>query len=718
MKLGRATNKSHLSHRRPLIADDGGFTSVGVVIAVLLTAALLFSSAQVYWVNSNAPDIQFAADAGALAAENVVAEYVICAQVADGVVLSLSLLGTCLLGVGAVAACIPYVDTVAPPIINAARSVLRARDNFSTQAVKSLNTVQKALPYLCALNASTTIAANGSVSTIGAGYVGIAIPVPLEGEEISIFSDDASEALADVVDGNQETVSESSSRAEDSRKEVDAAKLAGYMADCGSSPSMHERAGTLAGLSGSANPYYRSAEEWGFEVPIQRAKDYYRARIAQEMPASDNPEEVARSIARARFYRYALAEVMGNGVQVDSAGVKTAHMVYLPCNTSDIRGTELYAEAIYPVSSGGGAGVLHASSSCPGCQGVVGSGSVADVDSGALSECPVCHFDAVTLGKVAAASTSIENGFEHHYRKVAEAANRYSEATKVYHEKVSTVKRHTTESMDAFKQALAALGGKRIEIRPPGRFGCVAIAIDAGSHEAPASLGAFTSSSAHIGPRVAISAAMLAPDAPEKGANVISSLLSNIAQGEGVLSGAGMLDQAIVMWGNLLLAYANGTESVIGGISGFIDAIPLIGSDKLSAWAEEKLRDTLELVGLSPMDMSSYKPVLVNTVHVLDADTSGVGSKISQVREGYTSLGGDGSGTLLGALASLFKEKGVDALEAKYTIAHISMLGGLVEKDIQISLPDEVVGYGTEVLEEFEREANSISFSQEDKPWQ
>ena len=56
---------------------DGGFTSIGVVVAMTLVVTLLFTSSQIYWINSTAGDIRFAADAGALAAENVVGEYLI-----------------------------------------------------------------------------------------------------------------------------------------------------------------------------------------------------------------------------------------------------------------------------------------------------------------------------------------------------------------------------------------------------------------------------------------------------------------------------------------------------------------------------------------------------------------------------------------------------------------------------------------------------------------
>ncbi len=704
-----------VGRRRPLIADDGGFTSVGTAIAVLLVVSLLMTSAQVYWLNSNSADIQFAADAAALSAENAVAEYLVCVQVADGIVLSFSLLGSGLLGVGAVASCIPYADLLAPTIISAGRTVLQMRDTFAREAVEALETLQKGLPFLCAMNASLVTQANAGSSSVDAGYLALALPVPLEGDAFDIPDDPAADSLASTVEEAQPEVSSASSQAEDARREADAAKLEGFLADCGEDPSMRERASTLAGLSGSSNPAYHSVDDWGFEVPIQRAKAYYHARIVQEHPASGDIDEVTRSAARARFYRYAYDRVSTNHVSTDAAGTKTATMVLLPHNTAEVRETELYSEAVWPVSVEDGMPTLHASAACPGCHGVSGQGSVQQVEEGQVAECPVCHFDVVTLGRVPAASTSIDNGFEHHYRRVAEAAARYSEAVRVYEDQVSTVKGRTSVSFERFADALRELGGTRITARPPGRFGCVAIVVDARAHEAPPGLRGFLADSARIGPRVAVSSAALAPDSPEKGANVISSLLSRLSDDAGSVPGSGLLHRAVVVWGDLLLAYCEGTERAISGIGGFMDAVPLIGGDELSGWAERRLRETLELVGLQPADMTSYKPVTVNTAHVMGADTGGVGARLISVKQAYLSTGGDT--TLFGGLARLLHDEVSGRLEARYTIAHISLFDGLYEQDIEVSLPDSVVSRVDDAFGRFEDAASSVGNGQEGEIW-
>lgn len=93
--------------RRAFHEADGGFTTVGMVLALLVTLALLFSAAKVYKINSVAADVQNVADAAALAAENQVASFYIVAQVCDAVVLSLSLSAAITAGAGAVALCVP-----------------------------------------------------------------------------------------------------------------------------------------------------------------------------------------------------------------------------------------------------------------------------------------------------------------------------------------------------------------------------------------------------------------------------------------------------------------------------------------------------------------------------------------------------------------------------------------------------------------------------------
>lgn len=82
------------------LCDERGFTSVGMAVALLLTLALLFSTAQVYRLNSASAEIQEVADVAALAAESEVADFIWAARKADAVVLTMTLVALSLYGVG------------------------------------------------------------------------------------------------------------------------------------------------------------------------------------------------------------------------------------------------------------------------------------------------------------------------------------------------------------------------------------------------------------------------------------------------------------------------------------------------------------------------------------------------------------------------------------------------------------------------------------------
>lgn len=616
------------------VDDDGGFTQLGVVIAVLLTVSLLLTSAQAYWVQSNSADIQSAADLGALSAENVVAEYMVIARLADGIVLSMSLTGLALYGASAVCALIPGAQVAAPKIAESAKQVLESRDSFARSASTTLDELQKALPFLCAVEAAIVIEENGRASSIGASYLGIAIPVPLTGESTELPDDgEVDEAGGEIAENNAEAEA-FSEEAQEAEEEMNAAKLAGYEADCADGGSQRERAARLAGLSGARNPNCSSVDLWGFQMAIDRAKAYYAARQNNEGPASNNPEEISRSVARSRFYAYAYKTVSQGYVSTDARGVTTAHMPFLPKNTEEVRATELYTESVYPVSSDG---VLHASMSCPACGGISGYAALCDIDSGRVSECPTCQYTIRTVGRTPAASTSIDNGFEYYYRAVATAAASYSEASERYADASEEAKRVTDESVDEFSSALESFKTRRYDPKPPGRYGCIAVVVDPSSHAGPLAVGSL-SGDVQIGPRIAVAAAALAPESATRGTNVISSLLSGLSD-EAAGSGAGWVaEKTVELWGSMLAAYGEGTEAFLDGVENLLDAVPGLSEIGLASWARDMLEDEIELLGLEPVKLDLLRPALINTSHVLEHADGNVSGLLGDVRSGYNVL--------------------------------------------------------------------------------
>ena len=87
--------------------DDGGFSTLGMVIALGLSLVLVFSGFRVYRVQTVSADIQDVADVAALAAENQVAVFVSVARICDAAVLSFSLAGIVVGLIGVAALCVP-----------------------------------------------------------------------------------------------------------------------------------------------------------------------------------------------------------------------------------------------------------------------------------------------------------------------------------------------------------------------------------------------------------------------------------------------------------------------------------------------------------------------------------------------------------------------------------------------------------------------------------
>ena len=101
-----------MRRRRPFYKDDGGFSTVGMVLALLISVSLVLGATQVYRIRSESATVQNVADMCALAAEKQVASFYLVAQLCDCVVLSMSLLGLSSIGLGVVAGLPPPVGAV------------------------------------------------------------------------------------------------------------------------------------------------------------------------------------------------------------------------------------------------------------------------------------------------------------------------------------------------------------------------------------------------------------------------------------------------------------------------------------------------------------------------------------------------------------------------------------------------------------------------------
>lgn len=660
--------------------DKDGVTTVGVAIALLVTLTLVFSSAQVYRVNSASAEAQAVADAAALAAENVVAEFVIVVRVCDATVLTLSLTGLAVMGLGVAALCTPFTAELSATLIDAGKKVLDARDAFAEKSQDSLERLQRALPVLAGANALSVAGANGAETS---SFTAVAVLVPWEADAVDV-EDDETDDVERAVDENADDLRDKSRRAEEIAERANDLKQKAYEHDCGLAPShcMYERADTLAGMSGGSNPYYGSVDAWSFSVAMDRAKSYYPARLAQESPEGSSVAERARSALRRHFYEYAVEEIRGGYVN-ETEDSFDAYFPLLPKNTSEMRDTRLYTQAVYPITQGESGSVMHAWGGCPKASGAVGTGSIAQMESGGFSKCPSCEFSAASMGKVAAASTSIDNGFEHHYRIVAEAARDYQKARDELDPLKAEVKRRASDLFDQIKEAISRVAGKRIDVEPPGSTGAVAIAFSSGGQTGAQS--AFVSSEGSLGTRAAVSAATLVEEPAGEGGSVVASALDGLKEDGGSLVGGASV--VLGCWSALLSAYADGQKALSGAIEDAFDSIPLVGESGLGTWAKDAYLEAIETVGLQPADLDAAKPVVVNSYHVASQGDGAfcatlVGAKKAAsltVPDVFSALASRASGGVV---------EGISADGSKVKIATVAILGtGGPDVTLELALP-------------------------------
>lgn len=351
-----------------LFIEDGAYTTLSSAVVILVVLTLLFSSTAAIWSMSRAGDTQVAADSGALAGANVVSSYHTAATVVDASILSLGLAGFATIGTGLVAILIPGAEPVAGNMVDTGIEIIKTRNKFAKSASEGLQKIETALPYLIAARATQAVSAQDTDSV---AYTGTALAVPrtsesdfaaLKGSEIS------TDTIKDTSDDLERAAEELRKASEDTAK----AKERAWLADCGGSvpasvgscSCMWERARSLAKLSGEQNPHYASSISWEPQVALDRAKAYYRSRLANEAPQGSSVETKAESAARKAFYTYASTEV--NRAYVTEDGDEVASYIpLLPRNTDEVRATELYTDTVWPTSAIDGKTYLHYGTSCP-----------------------------------------------------------------------------------------------------------------------------------------------------------------------------------------------------------------------------------------------------------------------------------------------------------------------------------------------------------------
>lgn len=695
-----------------LFRDERGFTTTSMVLSLLITLSLIFTAAQVYRVNSASAEVQNVADAAALAAETQVAEYMIVARFCDAVVLSLSLTGVAAFGLGIAALCTPATAAASEGLITAGEKIFEARNAFADRAKTALTKMQEALPFFAAACAAGVAAANNEDST-GASYLGIALLVPAKGEPIKADVDDGADELAEDVNDQADDIRKKAEEAEEAEKEANEAKRRAFERDCGNNPGycMYERAARLAGLSGSSNPLYSSIDTWSFSVALERAKRYYTNRAHNESPGGSAPADMTRWHMKLAFYDYAANLLYHEGYVNESEDSFDANFPHLPRNTEQMRQTSLYTDRAYPVTDEpaaegeeGTIPVMHAYGGCPGATGgVTAYESIWYMETANLATCPECGFRASSMGKVAQASIAIDNGFEYHYEAVAAAAETYEKERAKADEQKRAVKESAGGLLDKLSDVLKGTAGKRIEVSPPGSQGAIAIVVNKGTTPASAGLaGGFVSSSASLGPRVAVSASTLIDEGSEEGRTVINSLIDGLRQDGGAAVGA--FGIVLDVWSHALSAYSNGFGALTEGVESGLNQLPLVGESGLGTWAAGALRKALEGVGLQPAELEALKPVLVNTAHVAAKDDGSFGKGLVSVKQRVIAHPLYSTDLFASLLSDAERRaiKQVEGLDDNVEIASVELFGdGGPSIPIVIPLPEKVKQFGVGTIRGF-----------------
>ena len=673
--------------------EEKGFSTVGVALALLITLALVFTAAQVYEIESVSADIQEVADVAALAAENVVGEYYVVGLVCDAMALSLSLSSLCCLGLSVAAACTPVTATLSETLWQTAQKLKRSQTTFAEKAQDALERLKLILPLAAAAKAKSVIDANSGAHG-GASYTGIAILVPWQTNPLDEVDHCISDEAFEEVEGKRDTIKTLGESAEEAAQDANAFKEAAYRSDSGSESSycMYERAKTLAHLDARENPYYASAETWDFDIALARAQAYYRSRAQIESPADGSVAERARSALRKKYYQYASKELLSGYVERTSDSFE-AYFPRLPKNTEEMKRTTLYTDAHYPIStSSQGNRMLHAFEGCPAYAGneKSGYGSLAQADENATFErCPQCQFDATSMGSVASASSSIDNGFEYHYLKVADLATLYQDAYEKTSESSQELKGQAKELFQSIGEAFEEADGQRIKIDPPGKFGAVAFVVttDPGRSDFTTR---FINSTEQFRGRVALSGATLLPESTESGKNAINNILEGYAE-TNASGGLGGVRIVLDLWSRLLEGYGEAQETLMSVLGDAIDAIPLASESGLGPWAADCFETIVEGAGLQPADLSPRKATLINTMHIGYADDSPFCARLIDVK--VANLGRNTSAevfeNVLDSVQSAITEQ-IDDADFTIEIATIEIIQGTVEIPITITMPQSI----------------------------
>ena len=222
----------------------------------------------------------------------------------------------------------------------------------------------------------------------------------------------------------------------------------------------------------------------------------------------------------------------------------------------------------------------------------------------------------------------VDSGFEYYYRQIARLAEQYKGLKDDAAGHAAPAKRKVRELLKTLSDLLKRLGGKRLEVQPPGAYGVIAIVANVSQTKigGPLSAGVLGESTS-VGVRVAVSAATLVEDNGPGAPTVIEGLpallgfsASGAEEGIGVLATvAGLF---LGLWSGLIEVYNEGQAALERAAERALGGFSWRSSSGLGSWAVRTLKGFLADAGLQAAPVGFVKPVMVNTALVAMADDS------------------------------------------------------------------------------------------------
>jgi len=627
-----------------IFRDRSGSTTITVILALILSCALMGSCLQWYWVNTTSMDIQAVADLGALAAGEVIAQTVMVIQTLDAFLLTLSLFGLLL-------HCAVLVTGTVIVVASAAGSevgieffdkLVRFDQDFCDRRKEIVTDVKVFAEALCAATPLLAYARGAAVvaqnqENLGANnqsaYVGIIIPAPLIGTvEMSNDPEELESFEQDMRTSGTEN-HESAQRIKDLEQDLEAAIDRCFALDIYKSPATARAFWNPTRALADFRAGWESTRKTKISAPLD------------PLPVDDTPSTRAQAAQR---YLDAFEQAIGRVSRAVSDAIGPDPLGDAPMTPSmlsidSITGNDWNHRVLILDHLDGERKAYHTRSDCFGLSSA--SETLREVSLSTLRgqlDHPPCTWCAPPSWK---AIDDLEDGvssFLNAWNQEAQAILEYEMLRAHIDQEVSTVQERTAEKLqDILDMATGYLMGSRLTYEPSGGRGLYCIVVNASTRSLPAyTLPSLTGArDVELGHQVAVSAVRLLPSASE---TTLPSLLNGMKADEATDAGLGgvvrammgedevIVSYALALWGSCLDLYTDQVGDVVRLGAGLPWGLgPVV----------ENTTDTLlETAQISVPDMRRPLPTVVPIHDVGDTQEVGIEGILAQTFGGGRSL--------------------------------------------------------------------------------